>query len=342
MRQRAILAAATVAIGVGIAAIVSPAFAATTPTIAVAPGQATGFQEVTLTGQADAGATVTLYESAYLFDDLQPATDWDTGDTVTAKASSTGAYTIKRYVDTGFLFAVEAGGERSKTVTIKMKVVPALTLSSTSSGSVKVHVAADPGQPYLPVDIQRQNGSAWTKVSGGFTTDPEATFDVTLTGQGAGTTQAYRAVVGPDDDNGLVTGTSSTKTIKVYDTSTTPTPAAGSVQFTKIQYHGPSGLNNEWVRLTNKTSKAVNLSGWTVKDAAGNTYTFSGSYSLGAGKNVYVHTGKGTNGKPDAGHRYWGKTGYIWNNGGDTATLRAGAKWIDSCKWTSDKKVTYC
>ena len=339
MRQRVVLAAATIAIGVGIAAIVSPAFAATTPTIAVNPGQATGFQEVTLSGHADAGATVTLYESAYLFNDLQPATDWDTGDTVTAKASSTGAYTIKRYVDTGFLFAVEAGGERSTTLTIKMKIVPTLTLSSTTSGSVKVHVAADPGQPYLPVDIQRQNGSAWTKVTGGFTTDPEATFDATLTGQGTGTTQAYRAVVGPDNDNGLVTGTSSTKSIKVAGTATTPT--AGSVQFTKIQYHGLSGLNNEWVRLTNKTTKAISLTGWTVKDAAGNTYTF-GSYSLGAAKNVYVHTGAGTNGKPDAQHRYWGKTGYIWNNGGDTATLRAGAKSIDSCKWTSDKKVTAC
>jgi hypothetical protein len=55
--------------------------------------------------------------------------------------------------------------------------------------------------------------------------------------------------------------------------------------------------------------------------------------------NVYVHTGSGTN---NATNRYWGKSGYIWNNGGDTATLRAGAKTIDSCKWTSDKKVTNC
>jgi len=342
MRQRAILAAATVALGVGIAAIVTPAFAATTPTIAVSPAQATGYQEVTISGKADANATVTLYESAYIWNDLQPATDWDTGDTVTATASSSGAYSLKRYVDSGFLFAVEAGGERSSTITVKMKVAPALTVASTKSGTVTVHVGPSPNQPWLPVKIQRQDGSAWKEVAGGYTSESAGDFDATLTGQGAGTTQSYRAVVGPDAENGLIEGTSPTKSIKVYGTSTTPAPAAGSVQFTKIQYHGPSGLNNEWVRLTNKTSKAINLSGWTVKDAAGNTYTFSGSYSLGAAKNVYVHTGTGTNGKPDAQHRYWGKTGYIWNNGGDTATQRVGSKSIDSCKWTSDKKVTYC
>ena len=338
MRHRAILAAATVALGVVAAAIVTPAFAATTPTIS-APSSATGYSEITITGTAGANATVTLYESAYIWNDLQVATDWDTGEPVTATASSTGAYSIKRYVDSGFLFQVEADGERSKIVTVFMKVVPYLTIASTTSGTVTAHVGASPNQPWLPVEIQRQNGSSWTKVSGGYT-DDTGSYDATLTGQGAGTTQAYRAYIGADAENGITANYSSSKTIKVYGTSTSP--SVGAVQFTKIQYHGPSGLNNEWVRLTNKTSKTINLSGWTIKDAGGTTYTFSGSYSLGAGKYVYVHTGAGTNGKPDYQHRYWGRTGYVWNNGGDTATLRAGSKTIDSCKWTSDNKVTYC
>ena len=338
MRQRAILAAATVALGVIAAAVVTPAFAATTPTIS-APSSATGFSQITITGTAEANATVTLYESAYIFNSLDVAIDWDTGEPLTTTASSSGAYSIKRYVDSGFLFAVEASGERSRTVTVTMKVLPTLTVSSTTSGTVTAHVAASPGQPYLPVQVQRQNGSSWSTLSGGYT-DSEGTFAATLTGQGAGTTQTYRAYIGADPENAVTANYSSTKTIKVYGTSTGP--KAGDVQFTKIQYHGPDGLNNEWFRLTNKTSKTINLSGFTVKDAAGNTYTFSGTYSLGAAKNVYVHTGKGTNGKPDSQHRYWGKTGYIWNNGGDTATLRKGSTTIDSCKWTSDKKVTYC
>jgi hypothetical protein len=338
MRHRAILAAGTVALGVAVAAIVTPAFAATAPTIS-APSSVTGYSEITITGTAAANATVSLYESAYNWNDLQVATDWDTGAPVTATASGSGAYSIKRYVDTGFLFQVEADGERSKTVTVFMKVLPYLTIASTTSGTVTAHVSPSPNQPYLPVEIQRQNGSSWTKVSGGYT-DNSGSYDATMTGQGPGTTQTYRAYVGADTETGITANYSSAKTIKVSGTATAP--AAGSVQFTKIQYHGPSGLNNEWVRLTNKTSKTINLSGWTVKDASGATYTFSGSYSLGAGKNIYLHTGAGTNGKPDYQHRYWGKTGYIWNNGGDTATLRSGSKTIDSCKWTSDKKVTSC
>jgi len=340
MRPRAILAAATVALGVVAAAIMTPAFAATTPTIS-APSSATGFSEITITGKADANATVTLYESAYIFNDLQVATNWDTGEPLTATANSSGAYSIKRYVDSGFLFAVEAGGERSKTVTVTMKVLPYLTVTSTSSGTVSAHVAPSPNQPFLPVQIQRQNGSSWTTISGGYT-DDEGVYDATLTGQGAGTTQTYRAYVGADPENAITANYSSTKTITVYGSSSSTTPKAGDVQFTKIQYHGPSGLNNEWVRLTNKTSKTINLSGWTIKDASGTTYTFNGTYSLGAGKVVYVHTGQGTNGKPDSQHRYWGRTGYVWNNAGDTATLRKGSTTIDSCKWTSDKKTTTC
>jgi hypothetical protein len=49
---------------------------------------------------------------------------------------------------------------------------------------------------------------------------------------------------------------------------------------------------------------------------------------------VTVHTGKGTNGKPGAADRYWGSGNYIWNNTGDTATLRsATGKTINTCKF---------
>lgn len=341
MRQRAIRAGATVALGIAAAAVVTPAFAATTPTISV-PSSATGYSEITIAGKVDAGATVTLYESAYIFNDLRPATNWDTGEPVTATAGSTGAYSIRRYVDSGFVFQVEAGGVRSPAVTVAMKVLPALTAASTTSGTVTVHVAASPNQPGLPVEIQRQSGSSWARVAGGYT-DDTGSYAATIAGQGPGTTPTYRAYVGADPANDITPNYSATRTLKIYGaTAPAPaSPAAGSVQFSKIQYHGPSGLTNEWVRLTNKTSRSISLAGWTVKDAAGNTYTFGG-YSLGSGRNVYVHTGAGTNGRPDYQHRYWGRTGYIWNNGGDTATLRAGSKTIDSCRWTSDKGVTYC
>ena len=124
-----------------------------------------------------------------------------------------------------------------------------------------------------------------------------------------------------------------------------PTPAAGSVRFTRIQYNPPgtdnaANLNNEWVQVTNNTRGTVNLRGWTVRDAAGNVYTFTTTVYLGAGKSLIVHTGKGT---ATTGHRYWGRTTYVWNNGGDTATLRTGAgRTIDSCRWGAGSGLTTC
>jgi hypothetical protein len=334
MRQRAIL---TVTLGVVAAAgIVTPAYAATTPTIS-APSSVTGYTEITITGTAAANATVSLYESAYNWNDLRAATDWDSGAPVTATANGSGTYSIKRYVDTGFLFQVEAGGERSRTVTVLMKVLPVLTLTSTGSGTVAVHVAPSPAQPWLSVELQRQDGGGWTNVAGGYTGDA-GSYDATLTGQGPGTTQTYRAYLGADAVTGIVANHSAAKTITVSGDSG-PAPAAGDVQFTKIQYHGPRGLNNEWVRLANRTSRTINLSGWTIKDAGGSRYTF-GNYSISPGAQVYLHTG--ANGKPHYQDRYWGRTAYVWNNGADTATLRSGSTTIDSCGWTGDHKVTYC
>ncbi|GAB1642922.1 lamin tail domain-containing protein [Krasilnikovia sp. MM14-A1259] len=410
--RRTTITVLTAALGLAAStALATPALAAVTPTIS-APDTATGFSEITITGTVAPHAAVTLYESAYIWNDLRVATDWDTGSSVTATANDAGAYTIHRFVDSGFLFAVEADGVRSRTVTVEMKVVPTLTLTSTASGTVTADVAANPNQPWLPVEVQRLSGATWTTLSGGYT-GLTGTFSADLLNQGPGTSQTYRAFIGADPENAVLANYSPNQTITVAGAATptppaptvtvtppapttpvpttpvptttapaptttapaptvtvappavtaTPTepapttqppapkppapkppagPKAGDVQFTRIQYHGPAGLNNEWVRLTNKTSKTINLKGWSVRDASGNTYTFTSSYSLGAGKNVYVHTGKGTNGKPNAGDRYWGKKAYVWNNGGDTAYLRFGTKTIDTCKWTGDKKVTSC
>jgi hypothetical protein len=84
-----------------------------------------------------------------------------------------------------------------------------------------------------------------------------------------------------------------------------------------------SSLNAEWVRLTNTRTYTINLRNWTLRDKANHVYSFGNSnVYLGAGKRLYIHTGKGINGSPDAQHRYWGLSGYVWNNGGDAAYLR--------------------
>jgi competence protein ComEC len=78
-------------------------------------------------------------------------------------------------------------------------------------------------------------------------------------------------------------------------------------------------LNDEYVVFENAGAEALDLSGWTVADDAGKTYTFPAGYTLGAGETVTLHTGSGTDSDTDL---YWGSGSPIWNNGGDTVTVR--------------------
>ena len=106
----------------------------------------------------------------------------------------------------------------------------------------------------------------------------------------------------------------------------------------KTQYDSPgsdnrsaSSLNAEYVTLKNVSRSAVQLKGWTLRDKSNHVYTFTTSFSLGAGASVVIHTGKGTN---SGGHRYWGSGAYVWNNDGDAATLRnAAGSTLDTCGW---------
>jgi hypothetical protein len=94
-----------------------------------------------------------------------------------------------------------------------------------------------------------------------------------------------------------------------------------------------TSLNGEWVRIKNSSSTTTyNLTGWTIRDRTGYVYKFP-TYALHPGESVTLHTGKGTS---THANRYWGRTWYVWNNGGDTAYLRnsAGTQ-KDYCSWGS-------
>jgi hypothetical protein len=127
----------------------------------------------------------------------------------------------------------------------------------------------------------------------------------------------------------------------------TPASAASAVMIGKTQYDSPgsdnrsaASLNAEYVTLKNVTRTAKALRGWTLRDAQNHVYTLP-AFTLGAGKSVIIHTGKGTN---SAAHLYWKQTNYVWNNGGDKATLKTPAGAVaDSCAWTATGKgVTAC
>ncbi|MEE4581818.1 lamin tail domain-containing protein [Streptomyces sp. DSM 41602] len=121
----------------------------------------------------------------------------------------------------------------------------------------------------------------------------------------------------------------------------TQAQAAGSIHLYKVYYDSPgsdtrsnSSLNAEYVQIKNSTSSAVQLKGYTLRDATGYKFTFP-SYRISAGKTVKVHTGRGST---SAGHVYWGRGSYVWNNDKDTATLRtASGTFRDSCSYNSTR-----
>jgi len=76
--------------------------------------------------------------------------------------------------------------------------------------------------------------------------------------------------------------------------------------------------NGEYLVFTNRGDDALELSDWTVTDAAGRSYTF-GNDSLAPGERLTLYTGSGTDTESA---RYWGASGAIWNNDGDTVTVR--------------------
>ena len=69
----------------------------------------------------------------------------------------------------------------------------------------------------------------------------------------------------------------------------------------------------------NSGPEQLDLSGWTITDEAGKTYTVPNGYTLGVGETVALYTGAGTNTEDI---QYWDAGSPVWNNAGDTVTVR--------------------
>ena len=80
-------------------------------------------------------------------------------------------------------------------------------------------------------------------------------------------------------------------------------------------------LNGETVSLTNEGEASLDLSGWTVRDEADHVYRFPDGTTLAPGATLTLHSGSGEDG---GGDYYWGQSSPVWNNGGDTVTVRDG------------------
>ena len=132
----------------------------------------------------------------------------------------------------------------------------------------------------------------------------------------------------------------------VVVTGSSPAQAAYRMELHEIYYNSPGpdtgsnwSLNQEWVQLHNRSGSWIALTSWTLRDAQNHVYKF-GTYSIKSYGYVKIHTGKGTNTQTD---RYWGRSWYIWNNTGDTATFKnASGTVIDRCSYSGGGSYKIC
>jgi competence protein ComEC len=83
-------------------------------------------------------------------------------------------------------------------------------------------------------------------------------------------------------------------------------------------YVSDLSLKDEWVKITNRGSSPVSLTGWKIEDdGSKHTYTFP-SCTLDSQTTATLYTGEGAD---TATELYWGSGSPIWNNDGDTAYL---------------------
>ncbi|WP_117592536.1 lamin tail domain-containing protein [Haloprofundus halophilus] len=77
-------------------------------------------------------------------------------------------------------------------------------------------------------------------------------------------------------------------------------------------------LNDEYLVFENTGDEPLDMSGWTIEDEAGHTYTVPSGFTLEPGTQVTLYTGSGTDTDTEL---YWESSSAIWNNGGDTVIV---------------------
>ncbi|CAM5283778.1 hypothetical protein SSPIM334S_05546 [Streptomyces spiroverticillatus] len=114
-------------------------------------------------------------------------------------------------------------------------------------------------------------------------------------------------------------------------------PPRPSVVIGRVQANSPGwddgsnrSLNGEWVEVRNLSRFPVNLDGYSLSDRDGHRYYFD-HLRLRGHDSVKVHTGVGRDGW---GHVYQDRHRYVWDNYGDSATLRNGwGRVVDRVSW---------
>ncbi|GGV69785.1 MULTISPECIES: lamin tail domain-containing protein [Streptomyces] len=98
----------------------------------------------------------------------------------------------------------------------------------------------------------------------------------------------------------------------------------------RLDHRAILSLNREWVAISNRSRRAVDLDGWTLSDRHGHTYTFR-HYRLDGGATVRVHSGYGRDTRTDL---FQDRRSSVWDRHGDTAVLRDDRhRFVDALTW---------
>src|SRR5450759_2058289 len=153
------------------------------------------------------------------------------------------------------------------------------------------------------------------KVSKVYRTDLDGTITITTDGS------KYTVTTQKTEPREVNSMSSRSDGYSSTDSTTQKTEPTGSITSSSTEstvYVSNLNLKDEWVKVTNKGSSPVSLTGWKIgDDGSKHTYTFP-SYTLDSGSAVTVYTGKGTS---TATELYWQLGSPIWNNDGDIAYL---------------------
>jgi hypothetical protein len=139
-----------------------------------------------------------------------------------------------------------------------------------------------------------------------------------------GTTSAVRERLVITGDGTTAVDTDDTESTDGSDEETTA--ADGSVTNFEIadinadaEGDDRENLTDEYVTFENTGEQSLDISGWTLEDAAGRSYIFPDGVTVDPQATIRVRTGSGTNTDTEL---YWGSGSPIWNNDGDTVIVR--------------------
>lgn len=94
----------------------------------------------------------------------------------------------------------------------------------------------------------------------------------------------------------------------------------------------------EAIKVQNKSAAPVSLSGCTLEDLTGHTYSFPSTRTLASGEYVYVRTGKSPSADPanwwnTQVNLYWGRSSHQYGNSADSVTLECAGSRLDRVAW---------